>query len=85
MASIIAFLTTGWGQRLAAWGAAALGIVMLLLKVRSDGKAAANAEHAANDLKVEKEVSHAKDRMAEEVSRGADPVRTDSRLRDGSF
>jgi hypothetical protein len=85
MGSIIAFLTTGWGQRLAGWAAAALGIVMLLLKVRSDGKAAANAEHAANDLKVEKEVSHAKDRMAEEVARGPDSGVTDKRLRDGTF
>lgn len=85
MSGIIAFLTTGWGQRLAGWAAAALGIVMLLLKARSDGKAAANAEHAANDLKVEKEVSHAKDRMAEEVGRGADPDRTADRMRRGEF
>ena len=46
MGSIIAFLTTGWGQRLAAWAAAIGGIILLLLKARSDGKAAANAEHA---------------------------------------
>ncbi len=85
MASIIAFLTTGWGQRLAGWGAAIIGIAMLLLKVRSAGKAAANAEHAANDLKVEKEVSHAKDRMAEEVARGPDPDRTADRMRRGEF
>lgn len=85
MSGIIAFLTTGWGQRLAGWAAAIAGIVLLLLKVRSDGKAAANAEHAANDLKVEKEVSYAKDRMAEEVSRGADPDRTADRMRRGEF
>jgi hypothetical protein len=85
MSGIIAFLTTGWGKRIAGWAAAALGIVMLLLKVRSAGKDAANAEHAANDLKVEKEVSHAKDRMAEEVGRGPDSGVTDRRMRDGSF
>lgn len=85
MGSIIAFLTTGWGQRLAGWAAAAIGIVLLLLKVRSTGKDAANAEHAANDLKVEKEVSHAKERMAGEVARGPDDRVTDKRLRDGTF
>ncbi len=83
MATILSLIpSAGW---LPAIGMGLAALFGLLFKVRSDGRKAAEYDHAMKAIEEQKEIDGAKTRMVEEIVRNPDPVRTDKRLRNGEF
>ena len=67
------------------FGAGLVALLGLLVKVRFDGKRAAEISQGKKDLERERENAITKDKMVGEVARGSDPEFTDKRLSDGKF
>lgn len=82
---ILSLLGSDLGKAIAGAVVLALGATGFRLKSAADGRAKERADQTARDLKTEREVSDAKDRMAGEVARDTDVAGTVDRLRRAGF